>query len=130
MIKLLVQKSRILRYVLLNMIRDYFMGIYYCDGSWAGCRWLSLWLSLSLRTGSKCPVPSVEGMETTELGKSATRAERSRPGGLVLTALTLGFAVVQLDVSVVNVAVKAIGTGLGGGLLADRAVRGRDAACS
>jgi DHA2 family methylenomycin A resistance protein-like MFS transporter len=34
----------------------------------------------------------------------------------VLTALTLGFAVVQLDVSVVNVAVKAIGTGLGGGV--------------
>jgi len=55
-------------------------------------------------------------METTELGKSAARAERSRPGGLVLTALTLGFAVVQLDVSVVNVAVKAIGTGLGGGV--------------
>src|SRR5271154_1420358 len=54
-------------------------------------------------------------METKESDKSAVRAEHSRPGGLVLTALTLGFAVVQLDVSVVNVAVKAIGTGLGGG---------------
>jgi MFS family permease len=84
------------------------MGIYYCDRIWAGCR--------SLRSGSKCPVRNVEGMETTELGTSAARAEQSRPGGLVLTALTLGFAVVQLDVSVVNVAVKAIGTGLGGGV--------------
>src|SRR5580658_3806753 len=55
-------------------------------------------------------------METTELGKSTVQAERSRPGGLVLAALTLGFAVIQLDVSVVNVAVKAIGTSLGGGV--------------
>jgi DHA2 family methylenomycin A resistance protein-like MFS transporter len=31
-------------------------------------------------------------------------------------AVALGFAVVQLDVSVVNVAIKAIGTGLGGGV--------------
>jgi MFS transporter, DHA2 family, methylenomycin A resistance protein len=36
--------------------------------------------------------------------------------GLVLAAATLGFAVIQLDVSVVNVAVKAIGTALGGGV--------------
>lgn len=55
-------------------------------------------------------------METTEHVTSAAAGERSRPGGLVLTALTLGFAVIQLDVSVVNVAVKAIGTGLGGGV--------------
>jgi MFS transporter, DHA2 family, methylenomycin A resistance protein len=36
--------------------------------------------------------------------------------GLVLAAATLGFAVIQLDVSVVNVAVKPIGTVLGGGV--------------
>jgi MFS transporter, DHA2 family, methylenomycin A resistance protein len=36
--------------------------------------------------------------------------------GLVLAAVTLGFAVIQLDVSVVNVAVKAIGAGLGDGI--------------
>jgi len=37
------------------------------------------------------------------------------PGrGLALLAASLGFAVVQLDVSVVNVAVKAIGADLGG----------------
>jgi MFS transporter, DHA2 family, methylenomycin A resistance protein len=36
--------------------------------------------------------------------------------GLVLAAATLGFGVIQLDVSVVNVAVKAIGTALGGGV--------------
>jgi DHA2 family methylenomycin A resistance protein-like MFS transporter len=34
----------------------------------------------------------------------------------VLAAVTLGFAVVQLDVSVVNVAVKSIGAALGGGV--------------
>jgi MFS transporter, DHA2 family, methylenomycin A resistance protein len=34
----------------------------------------------------------------------------------VLIAASLGFAVIQLDVSVVNVAVKAIGTSLGGGV--------------
>jgi MFS transporter, DHA2 family, methylenomycin A resistance protein len=56
-------------------------------------------------------------METTEhVTSAAAEEERSRPGGLVLTALTLGFAVIQLDVSVVNVAVKAIGTSLGGGV--------------
>ena len=35
---------------------------------------------------------------------------------LTLVAMSLGFAVVQLDVSVVNVAVKSIGAGLGGGV--------------
>jgi MFS transporter, DHA2 family, methylenomycin A resistance protein len=36
--------------------------------------------------------------------------------GLVLAAATLGFGVIQLDVSVVNVAVRPIGTALGGGV--------------
>jgi MFS transporter, DHA2 family, methylenomycin A resistance protein len=36
--------------------------------------------------------------------------------GLVLAAATLGFGVIQLDVSVVNVAVKSIGVALGGGV--------------
>jgi MFS transporter, DHA2 family, methylenomycin A resistance protein len=36
--------------------------------------------------------------------------------GALLAAVTLGFAVVQLDVSVVNVAVKSIGAALGGGV--------------
>ncbi len=35
-----------------------------------------------------------------------------------LVAMSLGFAVVQLDVSVVNVAIKSIGSGLGGGVSA------------
>ena len=34
---------------------------------------------------------------------------------LTLTAMSLGFVVVQLDVTVVNVAVKSIGAALGGG---------------
>src|SRR3984885_12582183 len=33
-----------------------------------------------------------------------------------LVATSLGFAVVQLDVSIVNVAIKSIGDGLGGGV--------------
>jgi MFS transporter, DHA2 family, methylenomycin A resistance protein len=38
--------------------------------------------------------------------------------GVVLLAISLGFAVVTLDVSVVNVALKSIGTSLGGGVSA------------
>jgi MFS transporter, DHA2 family, methylenomycin A resistance protein len=40
--------------------------------------------------------------------------ERRRGRALTLTATSLGFGVVQLDVSVVNVAIKPIGTALGG----------------
>jgi MFS transporter, DHA2 family, methylenomycin A resistance protein len=43
---------------------------------------------------------------------SAERPDRSR--ALTLAAASLGFAVVQLDVSVVNVAIKPIGAALGG----------------
>jgi DHA2 family methylenomycin A resistance protein-like MFS transporter len=47
-------------------------------------------------------------------------AEAGRPGGTdrrwILLAASLGFAVVQLDVSVVNVAIKPIGEELGGGV--------------
>ncbi len=39
----------------------------------------------------------------------------SQRRGVVLAAATLGFGVIQLDVSVVNVAVKQIGAALGGG---------------
>jgi DHA2 family methylenomycin A resistance protein-like MFS transporter len=41
---------------------------------------------------------------------------RTRRTGPVLAAVTLGFAVIQLDVSVVNVAVRALATGLGAGV--------------
>jgi DHA2 family methylenomycin A resistance protein-like MFS transporter len=37
---------------------------------------------------------------------------------LTLTAMSLGFAVVQLDITIVNTALDAIGTGLGGGVAA------------
>jgi DHA2 family methylenomycin A resistance protein-like MFS transporter len=46
---------------------------------------------------------------TAEVSEAAGR-------GPVLVAVTLGFAMVQLDVSVVNVAVKAIGASFGGGV--------------
>src|SRR3954471_19696003 len=39
-------------------------------------------------------------------------------GRLTLLAMSLGFAVVQLDVSVVNVAIRPIGDALGGGVAA------------
>ncbi len=45
-----------------------------------------------------------------------TREHPAPHRGLVLAAATLGFGVIQLDVSVVNVAVKPIGTALGGGV--------------
>lgn len=68
--------------------------------------------------------PGPEGKETmtqnvprrsalTTLG-SGTRPPPRR--GMVLAAATLGFGVIQLDVSVVNVAVKPIETALGGGV--------------
>jgi DHA2 family methylenomycin A resistance protein-like MFS transporter len=49
----------------------------------------------------------------------AAPSRETRPAprrGMVLAAATLGFGVIQLDVSVVNVAVKPIGTALGGGV--------------
>jgi len=49
----------------------------------------------------------------------STETERKtdrRAGRLTLIAMSLGFCVVQLDVSVVNVAVKPIGASLGGGI--------------
>ncbi len=49
---------------------------------------------------------------------SETDAAARRARRYTLIAMSLGFAVVQLDVSVVNVAIKSIGTGLGGGVSA------------
>jgi DHA2 family methylenomycin A resistance protein-like MFS transporter len=48
---------------------------------------------------------------STQGGEDTRRARR-----LTLIAMSLGFCVVQLDVSVVNVAVKSIGASLGGGV--------------
>lgn len=53
----------------------------------------------------------------SSVGLGATAgAERSRPRRWTLVATSLGFAVVQLDVSVVNVAIRPIGASLGGGI--------------
>ena len=46
---------------------------------------------------------------------------RERARWLTLVAISLGFGVVQLDVSVVNVAIKPIGAALGGGVGSRRA---------
>lgn len=51
-----------------------------------------------------------DSMDERELSADARRR------GLTLLATSLGFAVVQLDVSVVNVAIKPIGVSLGGGV--------------
>jgi DHA2 family methylenomycin A resistance protein-like MFS transporter len=52
------------------------------------------------------------GMATTARSNPRTRR------GLTLAAMSLGFGVVQLDVSVVNVAIRPIGAALGGGVSA------------
>ena len=52
---------------------------------------------------------------TTERTSPASAGSRS-DGPAVLAAASLGFAVIQLDVSVVNVAVRSIGAELGGGV--------------
>ena len=53
-------------------------------------------------------------------GTNARHGSGSDPGAharrWTLVATSLGFAVVQLDVSIVNVAIKSIGAGLGGGV--------------
>jgi DHA2 family methylenomycin A resistance protein-like MFS transporter len=48
--------------------------------------------------------------------RSGSRDRSDSARRLTLVATSLGFSVVQLDVSVVNVAVKSIGTSLGGGI--------------
>src|SRR6476660_227049 len=53
-------------------------------------------------------------IETTDQAKAEERTARR----LTLIALSLGLAVVQLDVTVVNVAVKSIGTSLHSGVSA------------
>jgi DHA2 family methylenomycin A resistance protein-like MFS transporter len=60
-------------------------------------------------------------MVSTRTSPSATEPDSSegrRARRFTLIAMSLGFAVVQLDVSVVNVAIRSIGTGLGGGVSA------------
>jgi len=54
--------------------------------------------------------------QQSELVTPASKTRRVPRRGMVLVAATLGFGVIQLDVSVVNVAVKPIGTALGGGV--------------
>jgi DHA2 family methylenomycin A resistance protein-like MFS transporter len=49
-------------------------------------------------------------------GPTPDAAGERRARRWTLTAMSLGYAVVQLDVSVVNVAIKSIGAGLGGGI--------------
>lgn len=54
------------------------------------------------------------GRVTATAEGTDSRTKRAR--ALTLAATSLGFAIVQLDVSVVNVAVKSIGVSLGGGV--------------
>ena len=54
---------------------------------------------------------AIRTSSSTQGGEDTRRARR-----LTLIAMSLGFCVVQLDVSVVNVAVKSIGASLGGGV--------------
>jgi hypothetical protein len=54
-------------------------------------------------------------LETRE-SAAVTSKNTGRRAGWALLATSLGFGVVQLDVSVVNVAIKPIGAELGGGV--------------
>ncbi len=61
--------------------------------------------------------PSAQGSSENRDGRRADRVDpRSRTW--TLAATSLGFAIVQLDVSVVNVAIKPIGAAFGGGVSA------------
>ena len=57
-------------------------------------------------------------MQTMQLSNRPARSTDAGARRLTLVALSLGFCVVQLDVSVVNVAVKSIGASIGGGVSA------------
>jgi DHA2 family methylenomycin A resistance protein-like MFS transporter len=58
----------------------------------------------------------MEALQTATPAGHASDASAVRARRLTLIATSLGYAVVQLDVSVVNVAVKSIGAALGGGV--------------
>src|ERR1700689_5093704 len=56
------------------------------------------------------------GLGTRRPAERTSEAAGGRRAGWALLATSLGFGVVQLDVSVVNVAIKPIGADLGGGV--------------
>lgn len=61
--------------------------------------------------------PQLDRATKPEVGHETGGEEPGRPGrAWTLAATSLGFGVVQLDVSVVNVAIKPIGAALGGGV--------------
>jgi MFS transporter, DHA2 family, methylenomycin A resistance protein len=60
----------------------------------------------------------VEALRVYDRPVTAEEGDREGPLWGLLVATSLGFAVVQLDVSVVNVAIKPIGASLGGGVSA------------
>ena len=57
-------------------------------------------------------------MQAAQRSMHRERSTETRARRLTLVAMSLGFCVVQLDVSVVNVAVKSIGASVGGGVSA------------
>src|SRR6201996_5850628 len=59
---------------------------------------------------------ATNGLGTKGLRTTTSKPPRRRSAGWALLATSLGFGVVQLDVSVVNVAIKPIGADLGGGV--------------
>src|SRR5580693_10325781 len=59
---------------------------------------------------------AANGLSTEGPATTTSDQPRRRAAGWALLATSLGFGVVQLDVSVVNVAIKPIGADLGGGV--------------
>src|SRR3989440_12371977 len=59
----------------------------------------------------------IPSMADTRLFRRETKSNRSQLAtSLTLAAMSLGYGVVQLDVTIVNTALHAIGTSLGGGV--------------
>ncbi len=59
-------------------------------------------------------LPSAQGKEGR--GSGSVRVAQRRSSRLTLLAMSLGYGVVQLDVTIVNTALDSIGASLGGGV--------------
>src|SRR3984957_182202 len=78
--------------------------------------------SAAHRKSAVCPAGARDGrlgrmtdsLETRPAGVSQDRCPEKRSSGLVLTAALLGFAMINLDATAVNVALPAIGRSFGG----------------
>src|ERR1700679_3204283 len=68
-------------------------------------------------TSTAQQIPPLQGPHEATRLRSVNKSARSpRAKSLTLAAMSLGYAVVQLDVTIVNTALSSIGASLGGGV--------------